>query len=128
MSSHKIKYKVVQYNRCSIFSPPRYILKYKKNTTVRAMKHTLGIMVFKHLKDAENFAKECCENTHLILRVETIGRGKTPKKICPGSRHPKNRFDYDNFYSQLRKGLFISHNIVTPPEGTICYPAVKVLT
>ena len=102
------------------YGPSDYINTYERDTTVRAKKGSLGIFTFKTMKAALKFIKPYSSLSHtaIILRVEPIGKGKTPLGIAPGGSVLNSILD---FYSGKAEGK------IPPPEGTICYPAVRVL-
>ena len=112
-----IRYKAVSdtYKSCIIPYQSPYSLSYKIGETVKANKNTLGIMCFKTLKDAQKFWNG------KILRVKTIGRGKNPKAISMPTTE-----NLRNFYGKRSHSEWFG--IIPPPKGTLCYPAVKVLS
>ena len=109
-----IRYKVVR-NRTSLFTNGKYLLAYLPGNIVTAPEGTLGIMTFKTRRQAEDFSfKSDAE----IIRVRGIGRGKVPAKVCNGTRE----FALDAFYF----GGVIGKS--APPDGTICYQSIEVLS
>ena len=89
------------------FAPSR---RYKVGHTTRAHLGSMGIFCFDNSKSAVAFARKADD---VILMVEGIGERAAPEKMdelfnCP----------------HLRPTL-MTRSI---PEGTICYPAVKVLS
>ena len=102
-----------------IYNPSVYINTYERDTVVRAKEGSLGIFTFKTKKAAREFIERYGSLKHItILRVKPIGKGKTPTEIVLGGSVLNSILD---FYS----GKFCKK--VPPPQGTICYPAVKVL-
>ena len=115
-----IRWKVTNLSRESVIVPYcRYKRKYKKGLTVHAKSNSLGLMTFKRKKDAIKFASALFKNT-LILKIQSIGRGRVPKGI---SMFVDER-ELDHFYSNLP----YTHYCPPPPSGTICYKLIKVLT
>ena len=53
-----IRYKVVLKDRGSTFAQDKYRLEYIKDTIVKAIKGTLGIMVFKRRREAEHYKRK----------------------------------------------------------------------
>ncbi len=123
-----IRYKVVnQYNQ-SCIAPLGYVLKYTPGEITTAREDTLGVMVFKRKKDAVLFIAFCIFLGGKILRVEPIGRGKTPELVGKGISKRMSTQALDFFYeSSLSPGFVFPHETF-PPPGAICYPAVKVLS
>lgn len=142
------KWKVVKaHDRSSCSFDPsekdkKYFKIYKKGTTVKAPKNSFGIFCFKRKKDAEKFKEHMAINStllygtqYIILKVEPIGKGKTPKEII-------YRGLMSDFYNNTKifvvreeiapyhSGVYTENFIKTTliPPGTICYPAVKVLS
>ena len=115
-----IRYKVVLEDRGSTFAQGRYRLKYIKDEIVKAVKGTLGIMVFKRRCQAEHYRRKYLDysKTGIILRVEPLSRGKTVRVASSLFRG----VDLDLFYS----GGYYPYTYPTP-AGTICYDRVKVL-
>ena len=127
-----IRYKLVKKtNRKSIMVNPdsMYSKTYKVGTVVQANPNTIGIFVFETLKDAENFGR-IKSNYEKIIKVKPIGEGIRPKRVFKAGwlysayreeggvkalLGEKPIIDDDNYYDKI-------------PEGTICYPAVEVLT
>jgi len=129
----KVKYKVVSEDNKSAFLSlcngiKKYRLNYKKDTIVEAPKGTLGIMVFERKYQAEKFIRRQtdCPACFNIKRVLSIGKGKKPYSICRISILDSD-YDLDQFYRKNIIDPFYRISKVSPPDGTICYPAVKVL-
>jgi len=122
----RVKFKVVDVfdrgKRCSIYARGKYSLDYVKGTIVRAIKGTLGVAVFKTRKQAENFS-DC--NYHKIIRVVPVGRGRTVKIVSRGL-DPLS-FNYFYIYRRKRGGYPFDVKIISPPPGTVFYPAVEVI-
>lgn len=114
--TRRYKYKVTRETNYSFAAPGEYGRFYEKDTNVYAKNGTLGIMVFKRLKDAEQFIKlERMKREFIkIKKVIPIGRGHTPKHIAA-------YVNLDEFYDPQRTVA-----TQTPPPGTICYPGVFV--
>ena len=129
-----IRYKVVRKDtRCSIIvgSHNLYTLKYNKDTIVKALPNSLGIMVFKRKHQAQdflNFVKTGLSRPSIILRVEVSGRGKYPKYI---SRWVSNVSDlpwfYTNYYIIKKYSDNYGIDVSIPPKGTLCYDTVRVI-
>ena len=135
----KAKWKVTNLDRTSIQMTDKYQKYYKENTVVKANKGSLGIMVFKTKRQAERWADDRFGNSSMVLKVLPIGKGKVPKLISTPNH-------INIFYKHLSRLLTqempesysggnikyndedISIALWPVPPGTICYPAVKVLT
>jgi hypothetical protein len=108
----KVKFKITNQERSMFWHNEGYNLLYKEGEITRAPKSSLGIFCFKTKKQAINYITNNTyyfdEDMYTIRRVIPIGRGKVPKKIPYGWPFPSEIY-------------------TTPPSGTICYPAVKVL-
>lgn len=121
-----IRWKViVSKNRssCSIIKYCKYQNVYKKGKIVKAKRGTLGIFCFKTKTDAINFIHGDEEGGFFsIIKVEPVGKGKKPKLIASIYPFLGVHVTIDDFYRHP-KAIFSQK----PPEGTICYPAVKVL-
>ncbi|MCK5611683.1 hypothetical protein KAR91_57965 [Candidatus Pacearchaeota archaeon] len=123
-----IRYKVVKKrSRCSavVNGNSPYGLKYLPGTTVTAKEETLGIMTFVEKYQAKSFAQHLGWSDYgrekcMVITVETIGRGKYPKIISSGIQTEH----LDSFYFQTDS--YWKRETI-PPDGTMCYPAVKVL-
>jgi len=100
----------------------KYARKYTKGEKIYAFGDTLGIMVFRTKKSAEEFAfsfNKWVEKPKLIIiRVKPIGMGKSILHVSRRISTP----DLDKFYS------FNKHTLVTePPDNTMGYPGVLVV-
>jgi len=115
-----IRYKIVCKDRTSLFTDPPYKFKYIKGKIITAKDETFGIFTFKTLIDVEKFSSFSLKTNISVLKVRPIGRGKVPKLI---SRYITSR-KISNFYKDSYPSLF---NIMSPPQGTICYKSVEVL-
>jgi len=106
----------------AVLSPySRYAIKYPKGEIVKAPADSLGIFCFKTQKRAKEFIRPHAHKNYLFIKVEPIGRGVSPKKI-------NTLYFRLDLQGQLIPGWTLSkNNTENPPEGTICYPAVKVL-
>ena len=132
-----IRYKIVDLNCRSILVSKNscYSLTYLKNTIVTAAEHTLGIMVFKNLRLAEEFDRGFVFGRGQILKVIGIGYPTVPVII--------SKFltldDITKFYLNTKRYneavKMRSFDIIEKypefnfqiPEGTECYRSVKVL-
>jgi hypothetical protein len=115
----KIRFKVVKHRTrysCVVHGSSKYGLKYDPKTEVHALPETLGVICFTTYKKAYNFIRQHWyygENC-MIIKVIPMGKGSTPQDMGPPSR-------LHDFYTHGA----VSH--MTPPDGTICYPAVYVV-
>lgn len=123
-------WKVVRrIDRSSCTVGGKYRKFYHKDAIVEAGPGTLGLMLFDTKADALSFAGASLGSS-LILEVQPIGKGKRPRKIC----WDQEEYRMDNYYAYKRLSFFGRRNAkihirtAYPPEGTICYPAVKVLS
>jgi hypothetical protein len=100
----------------------KYARKYPKGEKVYAFEDTLGIMVFRTKKSAEEFASsfnKWVEKPKLIIiRVKPIGMGKNISHIS----RKITTCDLDKFYSFNKPTL-----ITEPPNNTMGYPGVLVI-
>ena len=127
-----IRYKVVRTedrSSCLLQKDCKYRKIYQKGKTVRATTGTLGIFCFKTKENAKDFIDILgfWESAGFsIIKVETAGKGKVPKFICLVSIGYNTEDLFNDFYkhSKLDMSMFFREE---PPDGTICYPAVKVL-
>lgn len=120
----RYRYKVVTKftNRSAVvIGNSKYSLIYIQNTIVKAVNGTLGIMTFKTRKNAQTFMDHylAIDMRRIIKRVIPIGRGSTPTLIAGGYMSR----ELDAFYKKNNQTSFP----MSPPEGTICYPAVEVI-
>lgn len=114
-----ICYKVVNISdNKSCYITGSYSREYKVGKTVKARKGTLGIFCF---KDIINIIKFCDPSRYKILKVQSIGKAIYPKFLCskPGSEELKE------FYKERSELAEITTQV---PDGTICFPSVKVLS
>ena len=124
-----IAFKVVTKDRLSVISQfgdgsPWYIKRYAKGTVIKARSRTLGIFCFSRKKQALNFI-EIQKLYHLqVIKIKALSRGKKPKMV---SWH-LNRDSISYFYNTEDQDDAIPSRGIIPPEGTICYNAIKVLT
>jgi len=128
MSKYKllkcIRYKVVKRSRCStvIHGNSKYALKYEKGTDVFARPETVGIMTFKTLSAAWEWASSISfwlGDGAKVLRVQPFGKGHVPISIPSPSR----LFEFYKNPERFRR----NHLTQTTPDGTLCYPGVRVL-
>ena len=112
-----IRYKVTRMDRTSCLINRRscFSQKYLKGKMVTADPQTPGIFTFETKKHAQAFMPLM---EQLILKVQPIGKGTRPSHI---SRDLCQR-GLMRFFKALASKL-----TMWPPNGTICYPAVKVL-
>jgi hypothetical protein len=112
--------------RCSamINGNSHFARKYQNGTIVTAEEGTIGILTFKTKRSAELWASFfssvhwCFETPKLmIIKVETIGKGKTIDYVSTGITTE----ELEDYYS----GLEDKNN--QAPDNTIAYPAVLVL-
>lgn len=139
----RAKYKVVRIKQSkegkisftSCYAEGEYKKVYDKDRIVAESPSTFGIMVFDKKHQAESFIQPRDKkitiqsrpsHTLHIKRVLPIGRGKRPSLICSYQQKNDIRLFYSNFFDNNFEKLFKSTS-TTPPEGTICYPAVEVL-
>lgn len=123
-----IRYKVVSKSYRSAILPYQspFSLKYEIGTKVMASKETIGVMCFKTLNDAIDFATGFYNAR--ILRVKPIGKGKSPKQIANLNFYRGKTYAIKSFYERIVKGFGNYYGTGTVPDGTICYPGVKVLS
>ena len=128
-----IRYKVVKTRTrmsAMINGRSRYALQYLKDTIVTALPETLGIMTFKTYRNADEWAWAMERNNYdmwaslygynlSIIKVEGIGRGKSPGLIASGVSTETIRQFYEDADDYCES--------FTPPYNTICYPQVRVL-
>jgi len=89
------------------FAPSR---RYRVGHATQAHPDSLGIFCFDDYMNAADFAKK---TTNVILLVEGIGERLVPFRMDQVTTYP------------LFRPIWISGAI---PRGTVCYPAVKVLS
>jgi len=130
----KIKYKVVTLNRMSSSCLIRrewigdYARQYNKGDVVTAESRSIGLLVFDRMKQAEDFIMSFAEYRKLmIIKVEVEGEGRVPISILSGDSRDYIGKNYsysklDDFFSIHSRGLWVV------PEGTRCYPTVRVVT
>jgi hypothetical protein len=154
MPNNRVVYKVVTRNDRYSFSyfhwkrpdeTNMYIFEYHKGKIVKAIKGTVGIMCFKE----KIFAKHFMISQHrsfsyylqylMVIEVRPIGRVKHPRQIS-GVLTPVAITDFYKRFKKVNKfrpsdeeirdnsnrldRLWISN----PPQGTVCYDEVEVLT
>lgn len=115
-----VRYKVVKKRTrysCSLNGNSSYALQYEKKTEVHARPETIGVMCFKTYIDAEDFVqghwwwRENCK----IIAVIPMGKGHYEETVGPPRR-----------LKEYYIGALTCYEL-TPPDGTICYPAVYVV-
>ena len=115
----KYSYKIVRNGR-SCSARGKYSISYEVGRTIFPVEGTLGIFCFRTLHQAKDFlAMQRYSKELSILRVKPLGHGKCKEKICYSSYEP---CEYDIFY----RGC--TNNTTNPPDGTVIYPAVKVIS
>ena len=102
-----------------------YVLKYPEGETVTAPEESLGIMCFESMECAKEFINEnMWTGRETILQVEGIGKPIRPKRVASFKiRNPLAVFN--RLRNSKKSTVKITHSA---PRGTICFPAVKVLT
>jgi hypothetical protein len=142
----KPKWKVVtRKDRSSIIAKCDGFKKhYEKGQVVNETENSLGIMVFKNRYHAENFLIRAGKiGVGSIVKVMPIGKAKPVRPICDNARNKRRMEKYYRLFNlmemyikngdneSLRKALSIKNTLLlyygSAPEGTQCYPAVKVL-
>jgi hypothetical protein len=135
------RWKVTKEDRTSPQAQDKYSKTYIKGATVEANRNTLGLMTFKTRGQAEEWSRNVFEPK--ILEVKPIGRGRIPivlahRDFLPLFYKHRRRLNTNKIAKLL--GLHITRvnadykvdhkDIIlwAVPKGTICYPAVKVLT
>ena len=124
----KYKYKVVDNNGGS-FSVPMgsdFYLNYAKNATVKALKGSLGIMVFSNLKAAEHFLLTVCHgiSSGRVKRVIPIGKKTAPQWISRWTVTDRRMKAFNEIPLEERCNNFLCS---AAPRGTECYPEVIVV-
>lgn len=151
MEKEDAVFKCTAGDRESVFTQGDYCLKYKKGTTVKALKNTMGIMCFDTHKNAKIFSITHGVGSVDIIRVRGIGEGRVPTVVakCQWSGYLNmfySVFSADSVYDykELNLGLLFGTKIVDlnmqdrlnrkariqlnlAPRGTVCYDAVEVL-
>lgn len=110
----------------AIINGDRYQLKYNMDEITKALDNTLGVFCFDNINSAKIFVKECVRDKAfgdvVILEVEGIGKGKTPREL---SIYRDDR-DLDYFYNSMKNSYAIGRM-----QGLfydiVCYPSVKVI-
>ena len=136
-----ILWKVVTLDRYSAitYNTP-LTLHYSRGKIVTGIQGTLGVMCFEKREQAEDFVSFMSEKHqvmiyyYILLQVKPLGTGIRPrfvyKSIYDAIRYLKDGTYRDRlenpkaYWDPLSK----IHFIRKAPAGTICYPAVKVLT
>ncbi len=121
----KHRWKVVKKsNRNSIIIDNRspYCLTYLPDTIVTAPQGTIGIMTFETKHQAESWWGTRYDN-YLIIKVIPMGRGRRPERI---SIEVVTRM-LRRFYNKDEDKFSYGVPTMSPPEGTLCYPAVQVI-
>ena len=112
--------KVTRYDRSSLVALGAYRLVYLKSRRILAPKDSLGCMCFKSKRMATEFALRfpLHRKSFRYLRVEGIGKPRFPVRISFSTTED----DLHSFYQDL-----YSYGQTSVPEGTVCYPEVRVL-
>lgn len=120
-----IVYKVVSWNKkvnayisvCS--TGDTYRLKYYLGEITKAYEDTLGIFCFENFDKAKCFVLTCLRSYGRvkILEVEGVGEKIIPRKVAINGTD----LYIKDFYT-AKFPLYMS-----PPSGTVCYPAVRVI-
>lgn len=142
----KVKFKIVKVIRKSIkvaksnlnsyyvscFAEGRYQRAYENNEIVEAEPGSLGIMVFEKRNQATEFITnhDLFPHSLLIKHVLPIGKGKKPpliSKLMNQEGLHEFYYRYAHFKKEWITVPLKTTPLNTPPEGTMCYPAVRVL-
>ncbi len=153
MENNEVVHKVVTENDRYSFSyfhqteVNTYILEYHKGKIVKAIKGTVGIMCFEKEMYAKAFIRDqhSCFRQHIqrliIIKVRPIGKVKYARQVS-GVLSPDaiddfyKRFKTINIFRPSDKEIKDNYNrfgsarlwISEPPQGTVCYDEVEVLT
>lgn len=142
----KVKFKIVKVVRKSIkvaksdlnsryiscFAEGRHQRAYENNEIVEAEPGSLGIMTFEKRSQATEFITnhDLFPHNLLIKHVLPIGKGKKPPLISK-LMSQEGLHEFYQRYAHFKKEWITvplkDTPLNTPPEGTLCYPAVKVL-
>lgn len=134
----KTKFKVVRKgelasNYVSCFAEGRYQRTYNNDEIVEAEPGSLGIMVFGKRSQAKKFVESRMSFMRNLLHIKhvlPIGNGKRPPFVSRRT-HQENIHEFYQRYAHFKREWITvplkNSPLNTPPEGTICYPAVKVL-
>lgn len=119
------KYKVVDNNdgSASIPANSKFYLKYRKSTTVKALKGSLGIMVFPNNELAKRFLNITPQNGR-IKRVLALGKKTVPRWV---SRWTIKAESIERFNKIPLEESAHSIECTQAPVGTECYPKVIVV-
>ena len=113
--NRRVVYKVVRASRGSCMVGWKHLMDYPKGEIVVADPDSMGIFVFRTLKDAVQFANYPRPYPSFkILRVEPLSRGYTPKV----------RFGFDPLMDGELNPCLKTNQIV---KGTMCYHKIRVL-
>lgn len=103
-----------------------YSLIYKVGQVTEAVDDSFGIFCFDSLVHAKNYIEACFGNAkHVALfEVEDIGESEIP--TFKASRATTTGLD--EFYYNVNYNIIMNEGVdVDIPEGTVCYPKVKLL-
>ena len=117
------KYKVVNVLDGSCTVPPhtKFYLEYKKGDHVRALRGTLGIMVFSSKMIADGALHSKLPGGSKIKRVIPVGTRTAPGQISLRCQ------DIAVFNEMTFGERLASLRCTSPPGGTECYPEVFVV-
>jgi len=121
----KYKYKVVDLNEgsCTVRPFSKFYLMYKIGNHVKAIKGSLGIMVFPTKKQASDFKDRIWGGKILkIKKVVSIGNPTYPAMVA------QNAINISAFNKMTAKERRLDNrNCMTAPMYTVCYPEVIVV-
>ena len=122
----KYKYKVVNIDEgsCTVRPFSKFYLMYKRGDHVKAIKGSLGIMVFPTKKRANNFKDKMWggRKTTKVKKVIPIGNPTHPTMIA------QNAINISAFNKMTAKERRLDNrNCMTAPMYTVCYPEVIVV-
>jgi len=119
------KYKIVNANdgSCVVRPSSKFYLTYKKGKRVKALKGSLGIMVFSTMELADSFKDRMWDRETLkVKRVIPIGTPTYPTTIA------YTVSDIATFNKMAARERSVDYyNYGAPPAGTACYPEVIVV-
>ena len=119
-----IGWKVTHVNRQSVHAQGKYKLTFEKDTVVKAIQGTLGIMLFEEYLDAQSWAlrQSCfCYRGHSVLQVELLGEITKPVFISMNFEE----VGLNIFYRECSNPNYSTGFVA--PAGAICSQSVRVL-
>lgn len=124
----RYKYKVVNKSEgsCVVDPDSSFYLNYSKGTNVKALKGSLGVMLFQNRRLATAFLDKCqkfTKNKYSIKRVVPLGEPTFPKEVSGRV----NQHSLVGFNRRLTQEQCFGAYGSKPPEGTVCYPEVFVV-